>query len=338
LPARNNSLVTKPRSYTGLVAGLVLIIFVAIVARIVSARATFLPEVVFALMLGLAIRNLALREQPIAARFTVHYVLRVAIILLGASLSLGEALSRGGKTLGLIVALVVLAMSLGFALARLFKLGNAVGTLIGVGTAICGASAILVVSPIVKAKTEETAYALTTIFAFNLVALAAYPWVGHQLGMSQAAFGIWAGTSVNDTSVVIATGYVFGTTAGVVATVVKLTRTAMLVPVAVFVGIRQPDPLGKDWAARLLHTVPWFVFGFLALSLARSLAAIPASWLDPMAQIAGFLIVCVLGAVGLNTDLRSIVRLGPRPLIVGFLLAGAMGLVSLAAVEGLHLS
>jgi hypothetical protein len=82
LPARNNSLVTKPRSYTGLVAGLVLIIFVAIVARIVSARATFLPEVVFALMLGLAIRNLALREQPIAARFTVHYVLRVAIILL----------------------------------------------------------------------------------------------------------------------------------------------------------------------------------------------------------------------------------------------------------------
>jgi uncharacterized integral membrane protein (TIGR00698 family) len=298
---------------------------------------TFLPDVAFALIFGLAIRNLVIRERSVGAAFTVHFVLRFAIILLGSSLGLADALNRGGQTLVLIVVLVVLAMGLGFALARVFNLGNAVGTLIGVGTAICGASAILVVSPLVRAKTEETAYALTTIFAFNLVALFAYPWVGHELGMSQTAFGTWTGTAVNDTSVVIATGYIFGATAGVVATVVKLTRTALLVPVAVFVGLTQPGPKGKDLAGRVTHAIPWFVFGFLALSVARSLGAIPATWLGPMAQIALFLIVCVLGAVGLNTDLRSFVRLGPRPLIVGFLLAGTMGVVSIAAIEGLHL-
>jgi uncharacterized integral membrane protein (TIGR00698 family) len=277
------------------------------------------------------------REPQLAARFTVHYVLRAAIILLGSSLALGEALSRGSQTLGLIVALVVVAMILGALLGRIFKLGNAVGTLIGVGTAICGASAILAISPLVKAKTEETAYALTTIFAFNLVALLAYPWIGHQLNMSQSAFGIWAGTAVNDTSVVLATGFIFGSAAGVVATVVKLTRTALLVPLAIWVGLTQPDPMRTGWAARLSQAIPWFVLGFLAMSLARSLGAIPAAWLSPMAQIAGFLIVCVLGAVGLNTDLRSIVRMGSRPLIVGLLLAGTMGVLSLAAIEGLHL-
>jgi uncharacterized integral membrane protein (TIGR00698 family) len=298
----------------------------------------FLPEAAFALILGLVIRNLVFREPQRAAAFTVHYVLRVAIILLGSSLTLGEALSRGSQTLALIVALVVVAMSLGALLARLFNLGNPVGTLIGVGTAICGASAILAVSPLVKAKSEETAYALTTIFAFNLVALLVYPWVGHQVSMSQSAFGIWAGTAVNDTSVVVATGFVFGSTAGVVATVVKLTRTALLVPLAVFISLKQPDPMGRDWAARLSRSIPWFVLGFLAMSLARSLNVIPAIWLSPMAQIAAFLIVCVLGAVGLNTDLRSMVRMGSRPLIVGFLLAGTMGILSLAVVEGLRLS
>ena len=272
------------------------------------------------------------------AQFTFHYILRLAIILLGSSLGLIEALSRGGRTLGLIVALVMVAIVLGWGLARIFRLSTAVGTLIGVGTAICGASAILVVSPLVKARSEETAYALTTIFAFNLVALFVYPSVGHQMHMSQGAFGIWDGTAVNDTSVVVATGYVFGATAGAVAIVVKLTRTVLLLPVAVILSLMQPGPRGKNWIARFSSTVPWFVLGFLAMSLARSVGVLPVSWLAPLGQVASFLIVCVLGAVGLSTDLMSIVRLGPRPLIVGFLLAGTMGVLSIVAVRGLQLN
>jgi uncharacterized integral membrane protein (TIGR00698 family) len=331
---------TEPQPETSaitIVRGVIIIALVATAARLISTWMTLLPDVAFALAFGLAIRNLVLSQALPAAGFTVHYVLRLAIILLGSSLGLVEAMARGGQTLGLIVGLVIVAILLGLGLARVFRLGNAIGTLIGVGTAICGASAILVVSPLVKAKSEETAYALTTIFAFNLVALLVYPWVGHRLHMSQVGFGIWDGTAVNDTSVVVATGYVFGTTAGAVATVIKLTRTVLLLPLVVIIGMMQSGPRNKDWGARLSRAVPWFVLGFLAMSAARSLGAIPALWLAPLTQIASFLIVCVLAAVGLNTDLRSMVRLGPRPLIVGFLLAGTMGVLSITAIQGLHL-
>jgi uncharacterized integral membrane protein (TIGR00698 family) len=324
--------------YASIGGGLLLIAAIAITARLVSTRFALLPDVALALLFGLAIRNIVLRRQQAATRFTVHYLLRLAIILLGSSLSLGEVLGRGSHTLELIVALIVVAMALGFGLAHIFRLSNAVGTLIGAGTAICGASAILVISPLVKARSEETAYALTTIFAFNLIALLVYPWIGHQLNMSEGAFGIWDGTAVNDTSVVVATGYVFGVTAGAAATVVKLTRTALLLPVAVIVGMVQANGSNQNWTASLSRAIPWFVLGFLAMSIARTLGAIPIPWLSPMAQGASWLIVCVLAAVGLNTDIRSMVQLGPRPLVVGILLAATMGALSLAAVEGLRLS
>jgi uncharacterized integral membrane protein (TIGR00698 family) len=284
------------------------------------------------------IRNLAFREPPAAAGMSVHYVLRLAIILLGSSLGLSDVVSRGSQTLALIVALIAVAMALGFGLGRIFNLSNAVSTLIGVGTAICGASAILVISPLVKAKSEETAYALTTIFSFNLAALLLpldRPPVGYAPGFIR--YLGWH-TAVNDTSVVVAMGYIFSSGAGAAATVVKLTRTTLLLPVAIIVGMMQKDQSSTDWKARVLHAIPWFVLGFLGMSVARSVGAIPSSWLGPMAGMASFLIVCVLGAVGLNTDLKSIVRLGPRPLAVGLLLATIMGVLSLAAIEGLHLN
>lgn len=331
---------TKPQSERGattIVRGVIVIALVALAARLISTWMTLLPDVAIALTLGLAIRNILLREPLPAASFTVHYVLRLAIVLLGSSLGLVEAMARGGQTIGLIVGLVTVAILLGLGLARVFGLGNAVGTLIGVGTAICGASAILVLSPLVKAKNEETAYALTTIFAFNLVALFVYPWVGHRLHMSAVGFGIWDGTAINDTSVVVATGYAFGATAGAVATVIKLTRTVLLLPLVVIIGTMHSGARKKDLRARFSRAVPWFVLGFLAMSAARSLGAIPAFWLAPLTQMASFLIVCVLAAVGLNTDLRSVARLGLRPLIVGFLLAATMGILSITAIQALHL-
>jgi uncharacterized integral membrane protein (TIGR00698 family) len=256
---------------------------------------------------------------------------------LGTTLSLGQAVGLGTRTLGLILGLVVLAMTIGFLYARLFRLTGNVGTLIGAGTAICGASAILIVSPLVKAKSEETAYALTTIFAFNLVALGVYPWFGHQLHLSAIGFGTWAGTAINDTSVVVATGYVFSSAAGLVATVVKLTRTTLVVPVALVIGLTHKGPKGTDLVSGVRNAVPWFVLAFLAMSLARTLDLVPASLGSSIGQLATFLIASVLGAVGLNTDLRSLVSLGWRPLAVGFLLATTMGVISLAAIAAFHI-
>ena len=209
--------------------GLALVLLVAIVARVLGRFTGPIPDVVLALVIGLGIRN-TLNPPNIAAgtKFTLFYVLRTAIILLGAGLSIQAVIRTGSSTLALIVTLVVTSMLLGLLLARLFNLKGTIGTLIGAGTAICGGSAILTVGPILGASDEEIAYAITTIFTFNIVALLAYPAIGHALGMSQTAFGSWTGTAVNDTSVVVATGLVYGASAGAVATVVKLTRTVLL--------------------------------------------------------------------------------------------------------------
>ena len=327
----------------GLAPGLALVLIVAAVARGLSRFSGPLPDVVIALLLGTMIRN-ALRPAAIAhgVKFTLFYVLRTAIILLGAGLSIQAVIRTGGATLALVVSLVVIAMLLGLGLARLTRLRGTIGTLIGAGTAICGGSAILTVGPIVGAPEEEIAYAITTIFTFNIVALLVYPPIGHALGLTQTAFGSWTGTAVNDTSVVVATGYVYGAAAGAVATVVKLTRTVLLVPLAVAVGLAhafRTGHAGADETAgvwrRAAQAIPWFVLGFVAMAAANSVGFFPPPFPRVMAGTASFLIVMVLSAVGLNVDLAKILALGPRPMLVGFLLAAIMAAISFTLVRQL---
>ena len=139
---------------------------------------------------------------------------------------------------------------------------------------------------------------------------------------------------------VIATGYVYGHAAGAVATVVKLTRTLLLVPLAVAVGLRyaQADPSGpadSGIGRRALRVMPWFVFGFVGMALLNSVGAIPAPVGSLLSTTAGFLIVMVLGAVGLSVDLRAMMRLGARPITVGLVLAGIMGVLSIGLIHAL---
>jgi uncharacterized integral membrane protein (TIGR00698 family) len=323
--------------------GLALVLIIAVVARLLGRFTGPIPDVVLALIIGLAIRN-TLNPSGIEAgtKFTLFYVLRTAIILLGAGLSVQAVIGTGSSTLALIVILVVTSMLLGLLFARLFKLKGKIGTLIGVGTAICGGSAILTVGPILGASDEELAYAITTIFTFNIVALLVYPTIGHALGMSQTAFGSWTGTAVNDTSVVVATGLVYGASAGAVATIVKLTRTVLLVPLAVIIGLVQAARMHNSDAStsvvqRAWEAMPWFVVGFVAMAALNSLGVFPANVVSDLSLTAGFLIVAVLAGVGLNVDARRMVQLGPRPMLVGFLLATIMAVCSYALVNAMHI-
>src|ERR1700676_1230555 len=323
--------------------GLGLVLLVAIVARLLGPFKGPVPDVVPALIIGVAIPNLA-KPKGIEAgtKFTLFYVLRTAIILLGAGLSLQAVIKTGSATLLLIVTLVVTSMLLGLVLARLFKLKGKIGTLIGAGTAICGGSAILTVGPIIGAADEKLGYAITTIFAFNIVALLVYPAIGHALNMTQTAFGSWAGTAVNDTAVFFRTGYVFGATAGAVATIVKLTRTVLLVPLALAVGLvhaaRTHQAETGTVAQRPFKAMPWFVVGFVAMAGLNSLGVFPPDFAHALALIASFLIVAVLAGVGLNVDLKKMIDLGPKPMIVGFLLATIMAFCSYGLISaiGIH--
>lgn len=331
----------SPLAWIGaVVPGVLLAVAIAAAARLLSPIVRPVPDVVLALVAGIVIRNSirTTRVEP-GAKFVLHFVLRGAIVLIGASLTLQSVAARGWSALGLIAGLVAIAFAVGIGLSRLSRLSTTMGILVGAGTAICGATAILVVSPIVRAKASETAYAVATIFTFNLLALVAYPIIGHWLNLGQTSFGTWVGTAVNDTSVVIATGFSYGQAAGGVATITKLTRTLFLLPlvvlIAVLYGLKEDGGMSRLAAVR--RAVPWFVFGFLGLAALRTAGAIPPTLLSLMAAIASFGIVMVLAAVGLNVDLRSLTRIGYRALAVGLLLGAVMSVISLTAILTLHL-
>jgi uncharacterized integral membrane protein (TIGR00698 family) len=328
--------------------GLALILAIAAGARLLSQYTGAIPDVVLALIAGILLRNLLCLPAGIrpGVAFTLRYLLRAAIILFGAGLTFAAVLQTGASTLTLVTVCVAVAMGLGLAFARVFRLPGTIGTLIGAGTAICGGSAILALGPLVRAKDEEIAYAITTIFTFNIVALLLYPPLGHLLHLSSTAFGSWTGTAVNDTSVVVATGFIFSHAAGATATIVKLTRTLLLVPLAIAVGLRYGEstesernggtPPANLWM-RVKGTVPWFIFGFVAMAALNSLHVFSPGAAHALTLGAGFLIVMVLAGVGLNVDAVKISHMGLRPLGVGMLLATLMALISLSLVHVLRI-
>jgi uncharacterized integral membrane protein (TIGR00698 family) len=327
--------------------GLALVLAIAVVARISGRYTGAIPDVVIALLTGIVVRN-AFRLPAITrvgVSFTLRYILRTAIILLGAGLSLAAIVKTGASTLVLILFCCTVAMGLGLLLARTFGLPGVLGTLIGAGTAICGGTAILAIAPMTRAKDEDVAYAITTIFTFNIIALLIYPPLGHLLDLSASAFGSWTGTAVNDTSVVVATGYVYSQSAGAVATIVKLTRTVLLVPMAITVGLVYAARFARKEGSedtqsvwqRTSRTIPWFVLGFVAMAGLNSVNLFPAALDKDFTTTAAFLIVMVLAAVGLNVDLKKILRMGLKPLFVGLLLASVMSVVSLTVIHILRI-
>ncbi|MBD5654631.1 MAG: putative sulfate exporter family transporter [Candidatus Eremiobacteraeota bacterium] len=333
----------KPATLTGpaaVIAGVLTIAVLAAIARIAAPFAGPIPDVVIGLVLGALIGNTI--GVPAALKpgvaFVLRYVLRAAIVLFGLGLSLSAVVKTGGATLALVVVCFFVAMLLGFVTARVFKLGTKVGTLIASGTAICGGSAILAIGPLIDANDEEIAYALSTIFAFNIVALIVYPFIGHALRLSDNSFGAWTGTAVNDTSVVVATGYAYSHAAGATATIVKLTRTLFLVPLALGIGLMAGRGKSGSLASRLQKTIPWFIVFFVIAAALRSANVIPDGALAIGAKLASFLIVMVLAAVGLNVNIAKMRSLGPLPLVAGFLLATIMSIVSYALVVTLHIA
>lgn len=316
--------------------GVVLALAIAAIVHLVLQSVPVVPEVVAALAIGVVVRNSGLAPWAMSgAKLVVGYGLRLAIIALGAGLDLGVIGGRGVTTVALTVLLVTIAMSLGLLLGRVAGLQRRVSILIGVGTAICGASAILAVSPMIRARDQETAYAITTIFVFNIVALLCLPFIGHLLDLSQVRFGTWVGTAVNDTSVVVATGYIYGPTAGGVATLVKLTRTILLVPLAIAVGLVYGVSDDKSSVVRkALQNFPWFVLGFFLLAVLNTAHVVPSFWTHGIAQAGALLLVVVLAAVGLRVDARGIQQMGIKPLLIGFALAAAMVLISIALIFG----
>jgi len=295
----------------------------ALIAALALGLAQVIPLVgapVLALAIGIGVA--AIRRPPDALRpglrWSGRYVLQSAIVVLGLTLSLARIASVGIVTLPVMLGTLAAALLVALVVGRALGIPGNLRTLVGVGTGICGASAIAAVSGVIEASEVEIAYAMSTIFVFNLIAVLVFPPIGHLLGLSQGGFGLWAGTAVNDTSSVVATGYAFGHIAGVHSVIVKLTRTTMIIPVVAALAViaRRRD---ADRSVRWHTVIPWFLLWFLAAAVIESVGAVPVAWHAALSNLAVALITVALAAIGLSTHLGAMRRAGYRPLVLGTL-------------------
>ncbi|GAC1500335.1 MAG: YeiH family protein [Vulcanimicrobiaceae bacterium] len=262
--------------------------------------------------------------------------MQAAILVFGATLSVGTVVQSGAHALPLMLGTLVITLLAAVVFAKLLRVQSALRTLIGVGTAICGASAIAAVSTVIEAHESEIAYAITTVFVFNIVAVLVFPLLGHAMHLSQAAFGLWAGTAINDTSSVVAAGLVYGHAAGVAAVIVKLTRTTLIVPIVLALAlVRATRARSGGKPLRLAAAVPWFVLAFLGACILNGAFHVGPGTDAQLQRLASIFIVVAMSGTGLSADFGKIRQAGMRPLLLGLLLwvtiaASSLGIASLA--------
>lgn len=287
------------------------------------------------MLLGIVIANtvgVPARATP-GVRVAVQRILRLGIVLLGARLSLAAILAIGVDALGLVVACMTLALGAALLAGRLFALPPRLALLIGVGTAVCGNTAIVATAPVVKAEEREVSFAVATITLFGTLAVFVYPFIGRALGLSDADFGTWAGVAVNDTSQVVAASAAYSPEARDVATVVKLIRNALMAPLIVLIAWWwQRQGTAGDARGGVRKAVPMFVLGFLALALLRTAGIIDAPLAAVLDEVAKVCILVALAGVGLSTRLRDMRAIGPAPFVAGLGTAALLAALSLGAI------
>lgn len=296
---------------------------------------------VFAIVIGAAIAaNLKIPPgfKPGIA-FSSKALLQWSIVLLGAHLSLSEIIGGGERSLPVMLGTMVVVLVLAYFVGRALGLDRNLRRLLGVGTAICGGSAIAAISSVVEAEPSDISYALGAVFLFNVIAVIVFPPLGHLLHMSQSAFGLWAGTAINDTSSVVAAAFAYGHDAGTQGVIVKLTRTTLIVPLVLYYVWRRYKILRDEGRnVEWLKILPLFVLWFLVAAAVNSFGLIPAAFAEPIQQVALFSIVVALAGVGLGTDVEKIKTAGMRPLLLGAILWVAISAASLALAAAFRLT
>jgi uncharacterized integral membrane protein (TIGR00698 family) len=332
--------------------GFALIVVISVLALFIQSRITLngrevVSAVAIAIILGVFIRNVI--GIPDTCRpgtnFAVKRMLRVGIALMGAQLSLGQVLNTGASSVLVVATCIVLAILAVRFISIRMGMSDRLGTLLGVGTSICGVSAIVATGPVIEAKEEETSMAVATITVFGLLAVLFYPLLGFSLHLSDRFFGTWAGTAVNDTSQVVATGLIFSQRAGEIATVVKLTRNLFMAPVIVvlswfYLKKRQAEgeARGEGTKIKLQQVFPLFVLGFVGMAVLNSLGAFPSAVRHGIRVVSQFLIVASLAGVGLETNLIALKKIGLRPFYAGlcaslFMAVVSFGLITLLGIR-----
>lgn len=332
------------KKITSLFPGVLLALGIAAVARLLeslenAAGLHIIGASVIALFIGMII-NAFLKPNKVTApgiKFTSKKILKFAIILLGASLNIATVLTVGRFSLIVMIFTLATCFGLGALIGKALGLNWKTSSLINAGTGICGGSAIAAISPVIEADDTDIAYGMSATFLFDTIMIVVFPLLGQWMGLSDAAFGLLAGTAVNDTSSVVATGYAFSENAGDFATMVKLTRTLSIIPaVLTFAAInvhlkkKENKNSNEKVAVSIKSIFPWFILGFLAMSGLASLNILPDVLVSTMKELSKFLMVAALAAIGLNTNFKSLCRSGAKPMLHGFIISLLVVIVAIA--------
>lgn len=308
---------------------------IAVIATVIGHFVPVIGSAVPAIVIGVTIATFVTPHPRLRAGigWTSKFLLQCAVVLLGSQLSLRSVASVGLAALPVMVVSLLACLAGAALLGRLLGIDRDIRTLIGVGTGICGASAIAAVSPVIAARSNDISYAISTVFLFNILAVLVFPPIGHALGMDDHAFGLFAGTAVNDTSSVVAAASVFAPSALAFAVVVKLVRTLMIIPISATLAVvraREAQSTARLGARQLLGLVPWFLVGFLVVAVIASTGLVPETVSSGLTQVSVFLVTMALAGIGLSTDLDAIRLTGMRPLALGGILSVITAAVTLA--------
>lgn len=323
---RNQSL---RHSSKAVLPGLLAAACLAAVATFLGRLAPVVGAPVIAIVIGIIIasRQNAHRRLTPGLTFSTKSVLQASIVMLGTGLSFRQLFATGTASLPVLLGTLVIALTGAAVFGRMLGIPKDLRTLIGVGTGVCGASAIAATDAVISASETDVSYAIATIFTFNVAAVLTFPTFGHLLSMNSHSFGLWAGTSINDMSSVVAGAAIFSVTATSYAVIVKLTRTLMIIPITLALAVwrsldtpSQGNTLATRYMSHVRKVFPIFLGWFLIAVAINTVGFVPPSLHSELSNVAQFLITMALGAIGLSTRMDKIRSAGLRPLALGAIL------------------
>ena len=324
-------------------AGVALTALLAVAANYISGWIPYhlISGGVFALLIGMLLNPLVAKQGYYkgGVKLVSKQVLRLAIILMGLTLSFTQVFQVGKYSLIVMCFTLFAAFGGGYFLGKLFGMNWKLSGLISAGTGICGGSAIAAIAPTIDAENKDIAYAISATFLFDVVMVILFPIAGRYFGMSDMGFGLWAGTAVNDTSSVVAAGYAFSDAAGAFSVIVKLTRTLSIIPTVLIFSFLNERLNAKAAAAAgtgavakkkidLKKIFPYFILLFLGMVAVKSTGLIPDVVSDMVSEFSKFFMVMALGAIGLKTNFKEVAHAGFKPMLHGFIISALVVVVS----------
>lgn len=317
--------------------GILLCTIIAMPAWLLGKFFPIIGGPVFAILIGMTITMLLKSKdtfQP-GIKFTSKKILQYAIILLGFGLNLSVIFSTGKQSLPIIISTISTSLIVAFILHKLMNIPSKISTLIGVGSSVCGGSAIAATAPVIDADDEEVAQSISVIFLFNIIAALIFPTLGTFLNMSTEGFGLFAGTAINDTSSVTAAatawdGIHIGSNALEIATIVKLTRTLSIIPITLTLAFyRAKKSKSLNEKVSIKNIFPFFILFFLLASIVTTIFSLPVQFINIIKELSKFFIIMAMSAIGLNTNIIKLIKNGGKPIFIGLCCGISIAIVSI---------